>query len=71
MTIVFNRFALTVIRGLIGMSQADLARTDGGSTSYISDLERGDRTNPSMETISTLAAGLGVDPRALYVEVPA
>lgn len=68
--IFFNRYALIVIRALVGMSQLDLARADGRSNAYISQLESGDRANPSMETITSLAAGLGIDPRALYVEVP-
>lgn len=71
MTIIFNRFALVAIREIREMTQADLARVDSRSSAYISQLESGDRTNPTLETISTLAAGLGVDPRALYVEIPA
>lgn len=69
--ILFNRFALAEFRRLIGYSQTGLAKADGRSTSYISALESGDRTNPSMETIKALSAALEVDPRALYVEVPA
>lgn len=71
MTVVFNRFALIAFREIRGMSQADLARADGRSPAYISQLESGDRSNPTLGTIIALAAGLDVDSRAFYVEVPA
>lgn len=68
---IFNRHALTVVRHLRGMSQSGLARSDGRSTSYISDLERGDREKPSLETLVLFGASLECDPRAFYVDPPA
>jgi transcriptional regulator with XRE-family HTH domain len=52
------------------MTRSALARSDGRSPSYITQLENGDRTNPSNETIDHLATALRVDPRSLYVESP-
>lgn len=63
---IFNPHALAAIREARGISKAGLAKVDGLSASYITQLEKGRRTNPSTETLVNLAEALQVDPRALY-----
>lgn len=65
---IFNPFALTAFREIRDLSKVGLARADSTSPSYVTQLEQGTRANPSIETIENLAGGLGVDPRALYVD---
>jgi predicted transcriptional regulator len=67
--IIFNRFALIEFRRVLGLSQSALSRADDRSQPYISQLESG-TSNPSLKTIEGLASPMGIDPRALYVEVP-
>jgi len=62
---------LKACRDLSGISQADLAAAVGVDKTTISDLERGKNKNPSWETVSKIAAALGVDPHELFpVDVP-
>lgn len=49
------------IRRERGLSQAALAERAGSSASYVSLIERGN-ANPRLETITALAAALGVSP---------
>lgn len=45
--------------------QDDLARLANVSRAYVSDLERGKTTNPTMDVIESLAKALGVRPEYL------
>lgn len=49
------------------MSQAELARLSGVKQQSISKIERGERRNPGIETISALARALGCGLHELYV----
>lgn len=66
--VLFNRFAEVEIRGLRGMTKAQLARAASKSAPYITQLEGDARSNPSPSAIRDLAAALEVDARALYVD---
>lgn len=65
---IFNHHALTALREARGLSKAALGRADGTSASYITRLEGGARTNPSINTVVNLARALGVDPQALFFD---
>jgi transcriptional regulator with XRE-family HTH domain len=51
-------------RARLHLSQADVASAAGISVSYVSMLERGQRS-PQLETVEVLADALQVDPVAL------
>jgi transcriptional regulator with XRE-family HTH domain len=70
MTIAKN-FAtnLTRIRAEKEITQQELAKKAGLSVSYISMLEREQRT-PPLDTLEVVAKGLGVDPLALLEDPP-
>ena len=51
------------------LSQESLAQKAGLSVSYVSMLERGQRS-PPLDTLEALAKGLGVSPLALLQELP-
>lgn len=59
-----NPAALTAMRVLAGLSQAELARRSGVSQGHISELERGDK-KASPRTIKRLAEALAVPMPAL------
>lgn len=44
-----------------GMSQKELAQKSNLSVSYIQQLERGEKNNPSIEAVSSIAAALDVE----------
>ncbi len=48
-----------------GLTQRDLAARTGLSQQYLSLLERGDRTNPTLDTLMVLAKALDVSLMAL------
>lgn len=48
-----------------GMSLTDLAKTSGISKSYLSFIERGKQTNPSIEVIEKISKALSVDLQSL------
>lgn len=52
-------------RSASGMSQRELARKIDADSSYISRLESGDRANPTMSTLRSLADALDVSVSAL------
>lgn len=57
---------LLLSRRDLDITQADLAQHTGNtSAAYISDLERGKVTNPTVEVIAALAGALGVSPAYL------
>ena len=60
---------LRVLRLQQNLSQESLAQKTGLSVSYISMLERGQRT-PPLDTLEALAKGLGVSPLTLIQELP-
>lgn len=61
-----NPAALTALRVMAGLSQAELARRSGLSQSHISELERGDKeARPG--TVKKLADALAVPLPALMV----
>ena len=63
-TVLADRLLLS--RRDVDITQEDLAEQAGNvSAAYISSLERGKVTNPSVEVISALAAALGVSPAYL------
>ena len=63
-TVLAQRLLLS--RRDLDITQADLAQQAGNtSAAYISDLERGKVTNPSVEVVASLAAALGVSPAYL------
>lgn len=64
----FNRFALTTVRELRGLTKSDLARGAGKSAAYVTQLEKGDRTSPSLPALTEMAAALEVDARVLYTQ---
>lgn len=51
--------ALAQRRTALGLTQADLARQAGCTRQYVAQLERGERTRPSMTVASGLARGQG------------
>jgi len=59
---------LRIVRAQRKLSQDAVARKAGVSISYISMLERGQRT-PPLETLETLAKALGVSPLYLLQEL--
>ena len=63
---LLGRFATNVrrLRAKKGLSQKALADKVGISVSYVSMLERGQRS-PPLETIEKMARALGVPPSAL------
>ena len=63
---LFNRFALTAFRAKAGLTKSQLAERSGHSRPYITQVEGGDRPNPSVKAIEKWAEILDVDPRALY-----
>lgn len=64
MTILANRLLLS--RRELDVTQEDLAAQAGNvSAAYVSSLERGKVTNPTVEVIEALAHVLGVDPAYL------
>lgn len=66
---IFNRFALIEARIHAGLSKAQLADLSKVSRPYVTQIELGDRSNPSPETIKRWAHACGLaDERALYVE---
>lgn len=52
-----------------GVSQEELADEIGVHRTYMGGVERGER-NLTLRSVERLAAGLGVDPRALLVAPP-
>ena len=63
-TVLADRLLLS--RRDVDITQEDLAEQAGNvSAAYISSLERGKVTNPSVEVIAALAAALGVSPSYL------
>ena len=53
------------IRKSKGLNQDEVAERAGLSTSYISAVERG-VANPKLDTVESLAKGIGVDPQVLF-----
>lgn len=69
--VIFNRFALIEARKAAGLSKAKLADLAGNSRPYVTQVESGNRTNPSLEVIQKWAEVCGLaDAKALYVEPP-
>lgn len=67
--VIFNRYALIEARTRMGLSKAKLADESKCSRPYITQIEAGDRLNPSAESIAKWAKVCGLtDPKALYVE---
>jgi transcriptional regulator with XRE-family HTH domain len=67
--VIFNRYALIEARKRAGLSKAKLADLSGNSRPYITQVEAGDRSNPSPDVIEKWAEVCGVaDSRALYIE---
>ncbi len=60
---------LRATRHLRNLSQEEVARKARVSVSYVSMLERGQRT-PPLETLESLARALAVEPLALLQEAP-
>jgi transcriptional regulator with XRE-family HTH domain len=52
--------ALRRLREKAGMSQLDLAKRSGVAQGYISELEAGQKDNPTLPTLRKLAAALRV-----------
>lgn len=65
---MFNRHSLREIRKLRGLTATALATAAGHSVPYLSQVEHGHRTSPSMDAIGKWAEVLGVRPEALYLE---
>lgn len=57
--------AIKAERGLLGISQEELAYRAGLHRTYVSDLERGAR-NPSLDTIEKLALALQLSVSSLF-----
>lgn len=58
------------VRERLGLTQEDLAYASGVSVRQVAAIERG-TTNPTVETLAALAAGLKVSPASLLTsEVP-
>lgn len=51
------------------MSLGELERTSGVTKGYLSQLERGEASNPSIEAIKKIANGLGVHVSDILYEV--
>ena len=71
-------FTLEQARELVGITQSELARRAGVGRDVISDIERGDTSRPSWETVGKLVralrdAGLvGLQPEQIWpLDVPA
>ncbi len=59
---------LRELRHVAGLSQEELALQCGLDRSYVGQIERGER-NLALENIYKLAAGLGVPPHALLLNL--
>ena len=57
-------------RGLAGLTQDQLAARSGVAQATISSLERGVRSNPTIDTVKRLAEALGVAPSSLRFSGP-
>ena len=57
---------LKTARKLKGISQQELAQMSGVDHSTISNIERGENTNPTWDTVCRIAAALGVLPQEIF-----
>jgi transcriptional regulator with XRE-family HTH domain len=57
---------LKTARTLKGITQAQLAEASGVDGSTISNIERGENTNPTWDTVCRIAAALGVQPQDIF-----
>lgn len=60
-----NRYALSALRKVAGMTRFELARRAGIHDAQVSRLESGKRKRPTTETLAALAAVLNVPVEAL------
>lgn len=66
---IFNRFSLTALREAQQVTRSELAKKADKAPSYITQLEKGDRNNPSITALREIAEAIDADPRAFYVDV--
>jgi len=59
---------IRVLRESNGLTQEQLARESRITMGMISKLERGESSNPTLETLQKIAAGLGVSVASLLEE---
>lgn len=57
-------------RDAAGLTQDELAARSGVAQATISSLERGTRTNPTIDTVARLAEALGIAPSGLRFSEP-
>lgn len=66
---LFNRFALKDARKRRKVTLTALGEASGHSVPYMSQIETGKRSAPTVEAIEAWCPLLGIDdPRALYIE---
>jgi transcriptional regulator with XRE-family HTH domain len=65
-----KRISLRTARKAKKLTQAQLAERLGRVQSYVSKLERGDRTDITLDEVSELGKVLGVEPWALTFPAP-
>jgi len=62
--------AIAQRRKRMGLTQEELAEQAGLSQQYLSELERGAKTNVSLSTLSRIAVALGTSVTALLTPTP-
>ncbi len=66
-----DRAKMRALRESLDLSQVEAAKKAGMSLSQWNDIEKGRKPNLTLETLSTVAATLGVDARELSTPAPA
>ncbi|AKL97115.1 hypothetical protein CACET_c36870 [Clostridium aceticum] len=67
---MLNGFKIREIRMKKGYTTMDVSRITQISKSYIEELERGDKKNPSFNKVVSIAAALGIRIDDLVVKFP-
>lgn len=65
---LFNRFALKDARKRQKKTLTALGKASGHSVPYMSQIETGARSSPSIEAVEAWSAELDIEPRVLYIE---
>jgi transcriptional regulator with XRE-family HTH domain len=68
---LFNRLALADFLQCKEVTRADLAKQTDLSPGYITDLLKGNKRNPTLDTIRRIASALNISAGSLYFELPA
>lgn len=64
---LLNRHALTALREARLLTKSELAKRADITVSYVSELEAGNRLNPSLDVVRKLSEALDTSAQAFYV----